>query len=175
MGNPQERSLAWLAGIVDGEGTIGFQVYTLRDQRIRITPYVCVVNSDEGILSETKSIMDALVDDSTNAKVRWCNTVASATGFVGTLRCKNLRVDGVATKLIIEPLLPFLRSVKREKAQAILKYLELRKAGMLLRDTRGRLIRTGYTKAEIDLVVSTRSHKRAKSSEAIRSAPNYVG
>lgn len=176
MGNQQERSLAWLAGIIDGEGTIGFQVYTLPDGRIRITPMFSVVNSDEGILTEAKRIMDGLVEGSKNAKVRWCNPAPKvASSFPGDLVCKTLRVDGIATRLLIEPLLPYLRSSKRQRAEAVLAYLKLRDANRFIRDDRGRLTRAGYSKAEIDIVVSARSHKRAKSSEAICSAPNYIG
>lgn len=174
MGNQQERSLAWLAGIVDGEGSVSFQVYTLPDQRIRITPYVCVTNSDEGILVESKRIFDELLTDSTAAKARWCNHVNSVKSFAATKPCNTLRVDGVATKFIIEPLLPYLRSEKRKYAQAILDYLKSRENGLLMRDIKGRIQRVGYRLSEIELVVSARTSKRAKSSEAICSAPNVI-
>lgn len=174
MGNPQERSLAWLAGILDGEGTISFQVYTKPDGRIRITPFVCVVNSDEDILRESEEIMSALLVDSPAAKTRYCNYVNSVRSFAATRACHTLRVDGIATGLVLDPIHPYLRSVKRKHAEAILKYLELRKSGLLLRDSAGRIQRVGYRHSEIDLVVSTRTSKRAKSSEAIRSAPNVI-
>lgn len=174
MGNQQERSLAWLAGIIDGEGSIGFQVYTLPDGRIRITPYVCVVNSDEGILQESKQILDWLLEDSKAAKARWCNYKSGPRSFASTKPCHSLRVDGVATKLVIERILPDLRSEKRKNAEAILAYLKSRESGLLMRDTTGRLQRVGYRRSEIDLVLSTRSGKRGKSSEAICSAPNVI-
>jgi hypothetical protein len=174
MGNQQERSLAWLAGIIDGEGSISFQVYTLPDRRIRITPYICVTNSDEGILTEARRIFDALLEDSKHAKARWCNHTNSVKSFASTKPCNTLRVDGVATKLVIDAVLPYLRSEKRKGAQAILDYLESRKNGLLMRDTKGRVQRVGYRLSEIKLVVSARTSKRAKSSEAICSAPNVI-
>lgn len=177
MGNQQERSLSWLAGILDGEGTVSFQVYTLPDGRIRITPFICVVNSDAGILDETFAILTELTAGSTAAKPRWCNHAGrSASSFAGAKVCKTIRLDGVACRLVLEPLLPHLRSrQKRAGAEAMLAYLDSRAAGLLLRDDKGRIVRQGYTRAEVDLVCSIRSHSKAKSSEAICRAPNVVG
>jgi hypothetical protein len=166
MGNQQERSLAWMAGILDGEGSISVQVYTLPDGRVRLTPYVCIVNSDDGILAEVRRILTEL-----GAAHRNC-------GLVGTNRpCTTIRLDGekpVGTFLAV--ILPFLRSTgKIRSAEVVLQYLASRKLNGLKRDARGRIERVGYSKAEIELISSIRSHRVAKSSEAICQAPNVVG
>lgn len=176
MGNQQERSLAWLAGIIDGEGSISFQVYTLPDSRIRITPFVSVTNSDEGILSETKRIMDELLEPSKNGRLRRCKDSAhSESSYKSRKPCGILRVDGIAVKWVLEAILPYLRSTKRGNAENILAYLKSREDGLLMRDPKGRLQRVGYRLSEVQLVAATRTHKRAKSSEAICSAPNVIG
>ena len=169
MGNQQERSLAWLAGVLEAEGSISFQVYTLRDERVRITPYICLVNTDEAILAESRRIMDGLLVGTKNAKTRYC-------GHGGKNRpCHVIRLDGVSCAVVVSAILPFMIGEKRRNAEAVLEYIEGRKKGLLLRDTKGRIQRAGYTRAEIELVSSIRSHKRAKSSEAICQAPNVVG
>ena len=169
MGNQQERSLAWLAGVLEAEGSISFQVYTLPDGRIRITPYVCLVNTDEAILAEARRIMDGLLVNDKNAKTRHC-------GHGGKNKpCHVIRLDGVACSIVVEAILPYIVGEKRKNAEAVLEYIRGRKAGLLLRDTRGRIQRAGYTRAEVELVCSIRTHKRAKSSEAICRAPNVVG
>jgi hypothetical protein len=175
MGNQQERYLSWLAGIIDGEGSIGFSVTDKPEGRILINPYVCVMNSDDGILQESKRIMDDLVKDSPDAKIRWCNVRnTSAKSYRSRVKCMCLRVDGRSVRYIVEPLIPYLYSIKRENAKAVIAYLDSRKNTLLLRDKTGRLQRQGYRQSEVDLVVSTRRTGRGKSPEAIRSASNIV-
>jgi hypothetical protein len=163
MGNQQERSLSWLGGIFDGEGTISVQVYTLPDARVRITPYACIVNSDEGILSESKRILTDM-----GAAWRVC-------GHSGTHKtCHIIRMDGEKPMLAFLPAIrPYLRSVqKANAADVVLKYLESRKRNYLRRDALGRVQRTGYSHSEIALICSIRNTTTAKSSEAICRAPN---
>lgn len=177
MGNQQERSYSWLAGILDGEGTISFQVYTMPDGRVRITPFICVVNSDDGILTEAEAILAELAK-ACDGKVRYCNHTEANTEAIFTTRKKVsvLRVDGRAAAGIAKVLHPYLRSTqKRAGAEALIKYQDSRDAGLIQRDERGRILRKGYTQAEVELVCSVRSHKNAKSSEAICSAPNVLG
>lgn len=163
MGNQQERSLSWLGGIVDGEGTISVQVYTYPDGRVRLTPYACIVNSDEGILSESKRILTEM-----GAFWRLC-------GHSGTNKdCHLIRMDGEKPMMAFLPAIrPYLRSTqKANAADVVLKYLESRKRNYLRRDALGRVMRSGYTRAEIELISSIRTKPTAKSSEAICRAPN---
>lgn len=179
MGNQQERSLAWLAGIIDGEGTISAQVYTLPDGRVRITPFLCVVNSDQGILDGSWEILSALCGDNKHGKPRWCKGTVpgkvSSQGYVTGRHTKMIRIDGLGIIPILNALIPHLRSTKRRSAEVLLEFFRSRENGLLLRDSRGRIQRLGYTRAEVELVSSIRSHKLAKSSEAICSAPNVLG
>lgn len=168
MDNQQERLTSWFAGILDGEGSISAQVYTLPDGRVRITPFLCVVNSDNGIL---ESSLEWLKWAATGrAQPRIC-------GHVGTNRpCTTIRLDGDGIKPVLQKVLPELRSdQKRRNAQVILQYLESRHEGLLKRDGLGRILRTGYTRAEVELISSIRTHTMAKSSEAICQAPNVIG
>lgn len=168
MGNQQERSLSWLAGIVEGEGSISVQVYTLRDGRVRLTPYIAVVNTDMAIINEVRRIFDTLtVGEKSNARL--CK-------LKGTNKpCFTLRIDGETCLPVVKTLAQYMIGGKRRNAEVVRQYIEGRKSGLLLRDTKGRIQRVGYTHSEIDLICSIRSHARAKSSETLRLAPNVVG
>lgn len=170
MGNQQERSLAWLAGILDGEGTVSIQVYTLPDGRIRITPFVGIVNTDDGILNECRRILEEI-----GVAYRNCKAPSSGRGFESKLVVSNLRVDGQKpVKLLLEQVGSYLWSKKRENAATILRYLQSREENGFSRDEKGRVRRCEYTRAEIAMIASVRSHPRAKSSEAICQAPNVI-
>lgn len=168
MGDQQESSLAWLAGILDGEGSISVQVYTLPDGRVRFTPFICIVNTDEGILAEAKRIFSEVVGD---------KGITYVYGHGGAKKpCSVLRINGGSgCKAMIVAVLPYLQSVKRENAKAVLAYIESRERRLLVRDKHGRIQRAGYSRREVDLICSVRSHRTAKSSEAICQAPNVVG
>lgn len=170
MGNQQERSLAWLAGILDGEGTVSIQVYTLPDGRIRITPFVAIVNTDEGILQGCREILEEI-----GVAYRNCKAPSSGHGFQGKLVCSNLRIDGQKpVKKLLEVIGEYLRSKKRQNAATVLRYLQSREVNGFSRDEKGRVRRSEYTRSEIEMIASVRCHPRAKSSEAICQAPNVV-
>ena len=174
MGNQQERSLAWLAGILEGEGTLSFQVYTMPNKRIRITPYVAVVNSDKGIIDEVCRIYRQI-----GVKYRNCAKPLSSRrngSFDGNKRCFNIRCDGQEpVRRLAEALQPYMVGEKRRNVAAILEYLDSRARRGLERNERGHIRRVEYSRHEIEIISQIRSHKRAKSSEAICSAPNVVG
>lgn len=171
MGNQQERSLAWLAGILDGEGSISVQVYNLPDKRVRLTPFVSVVNGDAGIIAECERIIAEI-----GSTPRVCKKPLSTGAVIGIIDCKNLRVDGQEpVKVLLERVMPYLKSAKKKNAKIVLKYIESRSKNGFSRNAKGQVRRSEYSKAEIELISSIRSHKRAKSSEAICQAPNVLG
>jgi hypothetical protein len=168
MGNQQERSLAWLAGILDGEGSISVQVYTLPDGRVRLTPFVCIVNTDEELLAEAHRIFTEVIGD------KGITYVYLHSGSIK--RCHQLRVNGgPGCKAILQAVLPYLRSAKRHNAATVLAYIASREQRLIERDRRGRIRRQSYTRHEIGLISQVRSHALAKSSEAICQAPNVIG
>jgi hypothetical protein len=185
MGNQQERSLAWLGGILDGEGSISVQVYTLPDKRVRLTPFVCIVNSDEGILSEIKRILEAN-DWTGKRKAHNGKTMRSGFRLLGvspnkkqraSTKCYQFRIDGQEPVYdFLKMIRPYLKSTQKQRnADVIMEYLDLRQQRWLERDALGRIRRAKYTRDEIELISSIRTHRNAKSSEAICRAPNVIG
>lgn len=171
MGNQQERSFAWLAGIVDGEGTVSVQCYTLPDGRVRLVPFVSIANTDKGILDECCEILARM-----GVKHQRLVIPNNSGGFQNSRKVFNIRVDGQKpVKVVLEALQPFLRSVKREKAASVLKFIESRMLRGVERNERGHCRRVEYSRAEVEMLSSVRCHSRAKSSETICRAPNVVG
>jgi len=167
MGNQQERSLSWLAGILDGEGSISVEVHTLPDGRVRLTPFICIVNTDEGILAEAHRIFTEIVGD---------KGITYVYGHSGTnKRCSQIRINGGSgCKALLLEVLSYLRSSKHKNAEVVLAYIESREQRLIERDALGRIKRSPYSRREIDLICSIRSHAIAKSSEAICQAPNVI-
>ena len=162
MGNQQERSLGWLAGIIDGEGSITAQVYTMPDGRVRITPFVVITNQDLGIIDKCKEILIEL-----NIKSRWHRRQD------GTF---NGRIDGEKPVMnFIAIIEPYLWSYKRQNCKILNQYFDLRRKNRFKRNELGQLLRQPYCREEVELISSIRTHHRAKSSEAICLAPNVIG
>lgn len=170
MGNQQERSLAWLAGIIDGEGSVSAQVYTMPNGRVRITPFVSITNTDVGIVQECRSILDSI------GVVHRTNSVPKeGCGFKGNLPCVSIRIDGQKpVRQLLRIVGNYLKSQKRARAAAILEFIESRSARGVQRNERGHCRRVEYSRQEIELIASVRTHKRAKSSETICQAPNII-
>jgi hypothetical protein len=163
MGNPQERSLAWLAGIVDGEGSITAQAWVMKNGNLRITPFVSIGNTDEAIVLECKRIIDSL-----GIKNRW-QRIESEQKWIG-------RIDGEkAVSAIIDALYDYLISFKKHNCDVIRRYIEMRHETRFKHDSLGRISRQPYTKDQIKLVSSIRTHHAAKSSETLCRAANVVG
>lgn len=166
MGNQQERSLTWLAVVIECEGSISCQIYTLPDGRVRLTPFACVVNSDRLILEETIRIFELI-------GVKYRELLHSSPT---NLQCSTIRIDGMKPiKILLEAILPYLIGDKKRNAKNILEFIASREARGMQRNELGHIRRAEYTKYEIDLVTQYRTHKLAKSSETICSAPNVIG
>ena len=96
--------------------------------------------------------------------------------FAGTKFVSCIRLDGQKPcRILAEILSPFMVGEKRKNAEAVIGFLKSRDARGIKRNAMGHLRRVEYSANEIDLICSARRHKRAKSSEAIRSAPNVLG
>jgi hypothetical protein len=163
-----------LAGILDGEGSISAQTHIKKlDGCLRITPFISIVNSEFGIVTECRAVLTAI-----GAKYRDCNKPLSGDygdEFKGSKKCANIRVDGQQpVELVCRAVLPYLRSIKRENAKKLLEYIQLRKDFGFQRDALGRVRRCEYSLAQIELICSIRTHPRAMPFEEICKLPNVV-
>lgn len=130
MGNQQrslEARLAWLGGIMDGEGTISFASKyskTSRQKAYHFRPEFKLTNSCEKMMMEVRSILDELgcayhvkvTDNPSKKKENW-------------KKYTKVTVEGIKRLHKLLPIMiPYLIS-KREQAELVFAYIESRLAG----------------------------------------------
>lgn len=159
-----DSDFAWLAGIVDGEGSITAQVIVKSDQRVRITPFVHIGNTDQGIIGECVRVL-------TEAGIKH-RIYAIPISDLGKLAGAQIRIDGKPVKKLLLLIQPYLRSVKRTYAEKVLQYMAMREVGLFQHNEAGRIRRREYSQAEVSLISEVRTHKAGRSREEIMAAPN---
>lgn len=167
MDNQQERWLGWLAGIVDGEGTISLQMYHKPNNKIRVVPIVGIVNSHKETLNLCEDIISNVLDIEASHQCRMLKKK-------GNSPCWQIRIDGYkSVKSFLEGIRPYLVT-KADMADVVLEFIESREENRLKRDEKGRIQRTGYSSRECELLLESRrtNYWLAKSLETIRQASN---
>lgn len=113
----QDVRLAWLAGILDGEGTIGH--YTTKAGALIFN--VAIVNTDLRILDEVSSIYEELgIPHSTHLK----NSV-SESSFKPRKPCYYLYVrQRGEMRRLLELVVPYLRGEKQQRAMECIEFID---------------------------------------------------
>lgn len=57
---PTDAELAWLGGVIDGEGSVIIFTHTERTGTKKICPCVSIVNTDLGIINQARKILEEL-------------------------------------------------------------------------------------------------------------------
>lgn len=168
MDNPQERLYGWLAGILDGEGTITVACYNLPDSRIRLTPVVGIANTDLTILNKAKEIIQSLNLPSGHViKLMYRDKGVNRP-------VHQLRIDGYpAVKALLTFIAPYMVG-KRKNAETVVEFIKARESNRFSRDAAGHIKRSRYGKKEIALLEKVRKLNHRESPEAIRKATNIV-
>ena len=114
MGNQQESlKLAWLGGIIDGEGSISLRKKSKKNGKFLLYPSVTVVNTDLKIIDELKNIYN------TNNFAYW------VTEWEGTKRWRKryqLEVAGVKRLSRFLPILNKYLVGKYEQSELLLQW-----------------------------------------------------
>jgi len=105
--------VAWLAGIVDGEGSI---ICTIPYKRGYHLCRLTITNTDEGILSEARRILDEWL-----VVYRFKPIPASKLSKLPCFRIEVFRHSELI--FIFEKIMPYLKSVRKQKAQFMLHIL----------------------------------------------------
>lgn len=132
MGNPQgtlnatDVEIGWLAGIVDGEGTIAFSVYKAPGYRdIRVKPQIIVTNTDKALIERVAQIYGRL---GVGAHLQ-TRTSRHPTAFTAA-QYRPLHVANVSGFKRVARLLPIITpnlvTSKREKGEMVLRYINMR-------------------------------------------------
>jgi hypothetical protein len=124
MGNLNER-LAWLAGIIDGEGCVSYrkvQEYHTRDKKMyeRVRWSIRIANTDSGILDACSEVFEELGVHHT----RYDDARTTRTGKLVYNLCVHRLRDVLRVAVAIEP---YVQSKKRATIERMLSELPTRK------------------------------------------------
>ncbi len=111
--NVLKTELAYLAGIIDGEGCITLWPVERKDRpKGRHLCRVTFTNKDNGILNECRNILNKL-------NVYFTQTLRKNCG------CTTVEINrALEAKFLLEKLLPYLKSYKLQRAQDFIKYID---------------------------------------------------
>src|SRR2546429_1044025 len=163
MDNQQETSIAWLAGILDGEGWIGFNVrrkhHTERGKvKPHILPWITVSSTTYELVEKCVVVCSMVGIESTLGKP---NRITKANKPVWAWHLAGSKRVGALLPLVIPHL-----TCKRRNAENVLAFIESR-FGKSMKTNAER----PYTEQEWTLVQATRDG----SSETTREAPSKKG
>ena len=149
MGRGMRTRLAWLAGLLDGEGSIGISIYTLKDGRINVKAAVQMSITHK----RTMEVAIALIHDL--GLTAWGYTYQEKKPKKHK-PSHHLRVNRLADiQTLARALLPY-SVTKRLQWQLISEYCVERLEGVEL-DAQGRMVRGGtrkkpYTLRDLSLI-----------------------
>lgn len=130
---PTEGEVAWLAGIIEGEGTLCMSMWTRAsyavDRRPKIGLQVKIYNSDAGIIRKAASILE-LLTVGFHLKEREMPPMRKANGdghYAPTAPMLTLTVSNLsAVRALLLRIRPWLFGEKAARADLMLKFLERR-------------------------------------------------
>jgi len=124
MGNQQvtQIEIGWLAGMIDGEGYLGFQVYKTRNNHRSITVELSISNTDEQMILRLQNILQRIgvnpyINNSTY-KLKHKPTHKNVWKVVLHRMNKVLKV--------LEIVNPYLTGQKQERGKLVLEYCQSR-------------------------------------------------
>lgn len=165
--------LGWLAGIVDGEGSITMLVSERpaksgRKQSLRIQVRVIIGNADAGIISKVVRILDDLGIGKYVKSER--PKPVSINGWSAYKQLTTVYVEGLErVRLLLTTLLPHLVGGKLERAVAALKFLNSRLAYAEERKAAKNL---SYTQEDVENILAFLKLTRCKTIEHLSKVLN---
>lgn len=111
--------LGWLAGIIDGEGCIGFYKRKPKDNLV-YTPELSICNTSLEIINEVNNIIESLLDDNSGVK-----TYSHKRNNPKHKQIYFVSVTGYNLPRLLEKLIPYL-IFKKERAKLMIKFKMLR-------------------------------------------------
>jgi hypothetical protein len=132
IGQSAGKNLAWLAGFLEGDGSIGLGKHTQKGIRIIYSPYIDFSNTDSLLIEHCYKILDDL------DLVYWINSKKTKNGTAWDLRVKGFK----RCKKILPLLIPELNGKKKKNAELVYEWI-------LSRENTGN--NTTYTERELEI------------------------
>lgn len=119
----EETDLAWLAGMIEGDGWISIQTYSSPTSKLHraVKPTLGVSNQDARIIQETKRILNSL---GVEGWVSEASPTASSWSTRTMYTISTAKISGV--KIILERIMPYLRGEKKARAEIVKKFVDRR-------------------------------------------------
>src|SRR5271167_444612 len=114
-----EKDLAWLAGIWDGEGTISLFFVQESNGSKKIKPIIAVVNTDIAIINEVQKILLQMECNFYSQEVHPKNKKHK-------LQWRLITSNSKYIKIFLETLNPYLRGDKKHRGEILLRYITQR-------------------------------------------------
>ena len=113
IGQSAGKNLAWLAGFVEGDGSIGIGKHTQKAGRIIYSPYVRISNTDALLIETCYQILDEL------DLVYWLHSKKTRNGIAWDLQIKGFK----RCKKLLPLLIPELHGKKKKIAELVLEWI----------------------------------------------------
>ncbi len=110
-GMATEAEIGWIAGFIDGEGTIQLRRQNRKDGRFYLQPCVRVVNNDREAAEKVQRIMGGMLTNAPSRPKLWLNVLSGV-----------VQVEKFIRKIIDH------LTVKKERCLILLEYAELRQS-----------------------------------------------
>lgn len=135
QGTPSEAEIAWLAGIIEGEGSIQLGAWKVNEgdagKNLRLRSYIIIYNTDAGIIRKAVDIINRMgINPYMSERPQKPMLKASGEGYYKSVEpmlkvmVKNLNdIDKLLTRLR-----PWLFGNKAPRADLMLEYVSKRKA-----------------------------------------------
>jgi hypothetical protein len=159
--NQQETAIAmgYIAGILDGEGSICLSVCERtqgRSRTLRVTPKVILTNTDMGIIEQCVTCLELL---GVSKHIRHART-NNSTFVNATKEVHYIEIFGNSrVKALLEQIAPFLGGTKRERAELIMRFVSRRIAKA---EDRGVQVNYKYDREDIENIMSFFNVTRSK-------------
>jgi len=157
------EELAWLAGIIDGEGYIGIQLERIRKHSIarRATVGMQISNTDEEICLKAVSIIKKI---GINPYLKIDKTALKKSSkkivYVVVVHRMALMIR------LLKPVLQYLTGNKKKRAELVLEFCELRMKNYI----HGSHTKNFYNDRELEIIDTCLPLQKRGASEAIRKA-----
>jgi hypothetical protein len=157
------EDLAWLAGIVDGEGYIGMQLERIRRHSVvrRASVGLQISNTDEDIALKAVSIIKKI---GVNPYLKVDSTALrkSSKKIVYVVSIHRMAV----LLKVLKPILPYLTGNKKTRAELVIEFCESRERNYI----RGSHTKNFYTDRELEIIDHCLPLQKRGAPETIRKA-----
>jgi hypothetical protein len=154
---------AWLAGIIEGEGSIGVSCHET-SRGFAAKGRITISNQDADLVTRSAQLITALVGEEPLIRVVQTRGFSNKPLFVLFVQKR------ISTILVLSTIYPYLVGAKKNKALLVMKFLYSREM-TLQGSVRGR---AGYTRGELEMLLKFQQEQPAKGARKSQHVLNLI-